>query len=233
MKTRFLLYIVLFLLIGSGCTENETFVYSSRPAVFFNGLEDVNFSFAGQTGDTAVVNLQVGLLGQKLEMDKKYVVRVNPEATTAKEGLHYKALGDAQVFPAEKFFANLEIELYRKDPELQDSTFYLDLSIVNGEEIDAAYADRCHVRIGIVDQLLKPDYWDSWLKLYYSDYSRVKHNVCIAIQGHDFPLTEQEARGGKYGPQYWMVMGRAVCLYFINHPTVDENGNPITVWEPF
>lgn len=116
-----------------------------------------------------------------------------------------------RVFPAEKFFVNLEIELYRKDPELQDSTFYLDLSIVNGEEIDAAYTDRCHIRIGIVDQLLKPAYWDSWLKLYYSDYSRVKHNVCIAIQGHDFPLTEEEA-----GAQIWTSVldgdGRAVCF---------------------
>lgn len=104
MRTSFLLYIVLFLLVGSGCTENETFVYSSRPAVFFDGLEEVNFSFAGQTGDTAVVNLRVGLLGQKLEVAKKYVVRVNPEATTAKEGLHYKALGDAQGFSCGKIF---------------------------------------------------------------------------------------------------------------------------------
>lgn len=233
MKTRFLLYIVALLLLGSGCTENETFVYTSRPSVFFTGLKEVNFSFAGHTGDTAVVNLQVGLLGQKPDEDKRYVVRVNQETTTAKEGLHYRALEDAQVFPAGKFFTNLEIELYRKDPELQDSTFYLDLSIVNSEEMDAAYPDKLNVRIGIVDQLVKPDYWDSWLKLYYSDYSRVKHNICISIQGHDFPPTEEEARNAPFGTQYWMVMGRAACLYFIDHPTEDENGNPITVWQPF
>lgn len=233
MKIRFLNYITLLLLVGSGCTENETFVYSEKPAVFFSGLETVNFSFAGHAGDTATLQLQVELLGQKTDADKTYVVRVNPEATTAEEGLHYKALGKKQVFPANRFSTNLEIELYRKDPNLQDSTFYLDLSIIDSEEMDAAYPDKQHVRIGIVDQLIKPVYWDSWLKLYYSDYSRVKHNICISIQGHDFPATEQEARGGKYGPQYWMVMGRAACLYFMNHPTLDENGNPITVWQPF
>lgn len=233
MKTRLLLYTAALLLLGSGCTENETFVYSTRPAVFFNGQEEVNFSFAGQAGDTASVELPVLLLGQKLDTEKRYALRINDEATTAVEGLHYKALGNTQAFPAGEFSTLLTIELYRKDIRLQDSCFYLDLTLTDGEEMDAAYSTKSHIRIGITEQLLKPSYWDSFLKLYYSEYSRVKHNQCIATQGHDFPASEQVARSAPYGPAYWMVMGRAVCAYYMNHPTEDENGNLITVWQPF
>lgn len=233
MKAKLLLYITALLLLGSGCTENETFVYSTRPSVYFNGQEELNFSFAGHAGDTATLKFPVLLLGQKLDEEKKYAIRINDEATTAEEGLHYKALENTQVFPAGRFSTQLIIELYQKDTRLQDSCFYLDLTLIDGEEMDAAYPERLHVRIGITNQLLKPSYWDSFLKLYYSEYSRVKHNQCIVIQGHDFPASEQAARNAPYGPAYWMVMGRAACAYFMNHPTLDENDNLITVWQPF
>lgn len=233
MRTKLLLYITALLLLGSGCTENETFVYSAKPSVYFNGEKEVNFSFAGHVGDTARLELPVALLGQKLDAEKKYAVRISQEMTTAVEGLHYKTVENAQVFPAGLFSTILTVELYRKDLRLQDSCFYLDLTLTDSEDIDAAYPEQLEVRIGITDQLLKPSYWDSFLKLYYSEYSRVKHNQCIAIQGHDFPASEQAARTAPYGPAYWMVMGRAVCAYYMNHPTLDENGNLITVWQPF
>lgn len=234
MKVRLLLYMVVLLFWGNGCTENETPVFSAKSSVYFTlGRDSLNYTFVGHAGDTATVSLGLALLGNKLEQEKKYALRVVPEGTTAIEGVHYKKIGDYQLFPANTFSTVFPLEVYRTDRELQEKTVYLNLEIVNTEELDAGYPKSIHLRVGITDQLIMPYYWDSFLKLYYSDYSRVKHNRCIIIQGHDFPATEAGAKQSPYGAAYWMVMGRAVCEYFIANPTEDENGNPIPGWQPF
>lgn len=234
MRLKSGLYSLLLLVAGSGCTENETFVYTTKPAVYFGvGQELQHFSFAGHIGDTAIINLDVRLLGKELDSEKRYAIRVDEENTTVIEGVHYKKLNDLQIFPGKKFNAILPVEVYRTPDLLLDTTFYLALTLVDAEEMDAGYPKRISAKIGITGHLVKPGYWDGWINLYFGEYSRMKHTVCISIMGHDFPLSEAEARGSKYGPTYWMVMGRAVYTYFMENPTLDENGNPITLWEPF
>lgn len=235
MKVRLLLYVVASLLLGSGCTENETPVFSAKSSVYFTlGRDSLNYTFAGHDGDTATVSLGLKLLGNKLEQEKKYALKVVPEGTTAVEGLHYKKIGDYQLFPANTFSTAFPLEVYRTDTAvLRKGTVYLNLEIVGTEELDAGYPKAIHLRVGITDQLIKPYYWDSYLKNYYSDYSKVKHNRCIIIQGHDFPATEAGAQQSPYSSAYWMVMGRAVCEYFIANPTEDEHGNQIPGWQPY
>lgn len=234
MKTKLLVYICVLLFLGSGCSENETFVYSTKPSIYFTlGRDSLDFTFAGYEGDTAKISLEMALLGVELEKDGKYALRVVPEGTTAVEGKHYKRIDDFQIFPAHSFHVLFPLEVYRIDNELQDKTVYLNLEIVDTEDIDAGFSRQSRLRIGITDQLIKPYYWDSYLKLYYSDYSRVKHNRCILIQGHDFPPTEVEAKASPYGAAYWMVMGRAACEYFMANSTEDENGNLISSWQPY
>lgn len=234
MKNRLLLYIFTLLVLISGCTENETPVYSAKPSVYFMlGRDSLNYTFAGYVGDTATVSLEIALLGDALKQEKGYALRVRSEGTTAVEGVHYKKIDENLLFPVDTFLTVFPLEVYRVDKELQHKTVYLNLEIVDTDDIDAGYPSATRLRVGITDQLIKPYYWDSYLKLYYSDYSRVKHNQCIIIQGHDFPPTETEAKSAPYSAAYWMVMGRAACEYFLANPTEDEHGNLIPGWQPF
>ena len=61
----------------------------------------------------------------------------------------------------------------------------------------------------ITNQLVKPAYWDMPLALYFGEYSKVKHQRCILLMGHDFPLTKEEliGWGGLNYYSYWMQQG--------------------------
>ena len=113
---------------------------------------------------------------------------------------------------------------------------------------------RVKMRLMITNQLVKPAYWDMPLALYFGEYSKVKHQRCILLMGHDFPLTKEEliGWGGLNYYSYWMQQGRVVCEYYATHTEYDEDGNLryvdrdgngvlnndedgnlITVWNPF
>ena len=65
------------------------------------------------------------------------------------------------------------------------------------------------------------------LALYFGEYSKVKHQRCILLMGHDFPLTKEEliGWGGLNYYSYWMQQGRVVCEYYATHTEYDEDGN--------
>jgi hypothetical protein len=68
------------------------------------------------------------------------------------------------------------------------------------------------------------------LVIYYGPYSRVKHDICIALQGHDFPETLQQFAAPPYSIGYWMSQGRIAAKYFTDNIVYDENGNQILSW---
>lgn len=116
-----------------------------------------------------------------------------------------------------------------EQPDLETETVSLDFSIVEDEVFSIGYIDRNRIRYFITNQLIKPSYWDSTLDLYFGEYSKVKHQVCVDIMGIDFPLKEDD--DSDYG--YWMRVGRTAAMYFALNEVYDENGNRIETWDPF
>ena len=118
---------------------------------------------------------------------------------------------------------------------LDEATVMLELSLKATESLSLGYPDRVNMRLMITNQLVKPAYWDMPLALYFGEYSKVKHQRCILLMGHDFPLTKEEliGWGGLNYYSYWMQQGRVVCEYYATHTEYDEDGNLITVWNPF
>ena len=82
----------------------------------------------------------------------------------------------------------------------------LELSLKETESLSLGYPDRVNMRLMITNQLVKPAYWDMPLALYFGEYSKVKHQRCILLMGHDFPLTKEEliGWGGLNYYSYWM-----------------------------
>lgn len=75
--------------------------------------------------------------------------------------------------------------------ELDEATVMLELSLKATESLSLGYPDRVNMRLMITNQLVKPAYWDMPLALYFGEYSKVKHQRCILLMGHDFPLTKE------------------------------------------
>ena len=236
MRYLYLFIVGIFLLIS--CQENDRMVYGEKPAVYFSdyteGADSLLYSFRIKASERDTIYVNVKLLGDLLESPANFRV-VALDNSTAIAGKHYVALPETFEFGANTSLMQFPIILTKPGEELDASTVTLELALEATENLDLGYPDRVKMRLMITNQLIKPSYWDMPLSLYFGEYSEVKHQRCILIMGHDFPLTEAELSGwgGLNAYSYWMQQGRVVCEYYAIHTEYDENGNLITVWNPF
>lgn len=228
--------IVLLLPLGmllTHCKEEQLQSYNENPAVYFANFSENDsllHSLAGTSGISDTVYITIKLLGATLNTDRQFNIQVDPTYTTAQAGQHYELLKESYTFPAHQFSLDIPIILYNTDPELERNSFKLGLSLLQTDEMNIGYPNRSKARIIFTNQLIKPSYWDTYLKNYYGDYSKVKHQKCIEIQKFDFPATREEI--DNHLQARFMSYGRLVCKYFIENDVYDENSNKILPWSP-
>ena len=80
-----------------------------------------------------------------------------------------------------------------------------------------AFLNHLSFKLNITDQLVKPTYWDIPLSLYYGSYSKAKHQLCIQIQGFDFPAEMDMNLINDF-----MSYGRLVYQALLKEPLWDE-----------
>jgi hypothetical protein len=217
----------------SNCRKNEIIKYNEKPAVYFSTLNDNDslvYSFIGKAVTTDTVYLDVKLLGDKLLSGKKYKVEVNDAMSNAKETVHYKKPDDFYTFPEGVFDTKLPVIIYNTDELLKTQSVLLTLTLKSTDELNTGYPTKINAHIVITNQLVKPSYWNGLLVIFYGAYSKVKHETCIQLQGHDFPTTQAEALAAPYGVAYWISYGRVAAKYFTDNIVNDENGNRILPW---
>ena len=235
---RHLFFILIGILLLASCQENERMVYGEKPAVYFpdyeTGADSLQYSFRIKAQDRDTIYISVKLLGDLLDAPASYRV-VALDNSTAIAGEHYEELPESFEFKENTSVEEFPVIVTNPGEEMDTTTVTLELALEATEDLDLGYPDQVKMRLMITNQLIKPSYWDMPLSLYFGEYSQVKHQQCILIMGHDFPLTDDELLdwGGLSGYNYWMQQGRAVCEYYATHTVYDENGNLITVWNPF
>lgn len=232
----YLVFVFLCVVLGgiSSCKKNEVLKFTEKPAVYFSypaEKDSMTYSFAGNPNGIDTVYLDVSLLGNLLLKDLKYRVNVDEQNSTAIEGLHFKKLDEFYTFSANNVTTKLPIVVYNKDVALETSSVSLVLELEKSDDLDVGYLNKKKLNLIITNQLVKPDYW-TILGIYFGEYSKVKHGICIQLQGHDFPITLAEAFAPPYGPSYWMSYGRLAAQYFAENVVFDENDNRIMTWVP-
>lgn len=228
-----IIYIGFLLITIIGCKRGDIAIYDEKPAVYFTHITDqdsVMYSFAGKDRESDTVYIDLKLLGNKLKQEMKYKVKVNSSETTAKESLHFKKLEDYYFFPDGVFDTHLPLIIFNKDKELANRSFRIALDIIPTDDLNTGYPNRVTAHVIVTGQLIKPNYWDNLLFIYYGPYSKVKHEICIRLQGHDFPATLDLAGQAPYSFGYWMSQGRVAAKYFTDHVVYDENDNQILPW---
>lgn len=227
-------YSIIFLgCLLTGCQENEMDNFDSDGAVYFqlnttdwtNATDSVVYSFAGKTEREVTLNLQVNLMGGAVDYDREIRISVDPELTTAEEGVHYQALEDSYTLPAGAYSVQIPVTILGTDPQLENQMVQLALRLEPSEELVLGLSRRTLARIQFSSMLTMPYYWDEF---YWGEYSKVKHEKLIELLGVDFPATEDE-----YYDDY--DLWDAYCNYLSqwfgeNYPVNDEYGNPIDPW---
>lgn len=234
MKKILILSILLATLCAS-CKKNEIFSFKGTDSVYFqigakwNVVEDsINYTFAGKGLDEAVVRIRINLLGNASPHDRKVRVVVDAEETTAMEGMHYQALQDEYMLPADSVYLMLPVIVYNKDETLENRSVILGLQLEGTEDLELGIVDRTKVRLLINNMLKMPSYWDAGLKSFFGAYSRTKHELCILLLGFDFP---EDPDDYDIADPIWDVSGQFMSNYFEeNYPVYDENNNIIEPW---
>lgn len=105
MKIKILYAIGFWCILSVACQENEMTDFENDGAVYFQlnatywaeVADSIVYSFAGKDVTECTVNLQVDLMGMAVDRDREVRLAIDPELTTAEEGLHYRALETSYV----------------------------------------------------------------------------------------------------------------------------------------
>lgn len=234
---RALLIILLSLLMIVGCDENERMTFVGKPGVYFGDYKNtdtIRYSFRMTSYDKDTLMFNVKLVGEPLSVVQNYCLMIE-SASTAKAGVHYEELPIAVNFPLNATEMQLPLVLCDNDKSLDNSSVFLKIQLAASDGIGLGFVDKTILNVVITNMLIKPDYWDKNFVDWFGEYSEVKHEKCIELMGHDFPLTYEEVKywnSDVINLDYWMFWGRKMADYFVKHPTKDEHGDYIEPWEP-
>ncbi|MDY5813542.1 MAG: DUF4843 domain-containing protein [Bacteroides sp.] len=204
-----------FLLMG--CQENERLQYMRPGAAYFSTLtvtDSLSYSFVSGLKTEDVVKIPIRIIGEVSEKDRFITIAVSPEST-AQEGIHYRDLTRKVVLGAGRLETAVELQVLKQGLEKRDVKLVLQL--VPNEQIGLGYADRLKATLVLTQQLVMPIYWEETLSWYYGDYSKAKHQLCIQVQGEDFPHSFDRTKINDY-----MSYGRIIYKKLLDTPLWDE-----------
>lgn len=219
--------IILSLLLLFSCTNQET-TYEGEAGVYFvvpgtrNTLE---YSFLTTTEDHIDAQITVQTLAQPQDRDRQFALAVVDSATTAKVGEDYEALPQTFTMPAGKTETTVTVRLLCAQ-HLEEESASLSLRIVPQGDFTATILDRSQVTLTWTNQLAKPANWDYIYKMYFGEYSRVKHRYTLAVLG----WTAEDFLAAESDPERLTFGGILMNTWFRDNPTLDEKGKEIKPW---
>lgn len=219
MKVHPVLCLLPLLLGCFSCQKNEQMLYEGSEAVYFSettSQDSIQYSFASNLKQEDVIQIPIMIIGQSENYDRVIKYHVSDEST-AVSGLHYNALEGSCVLKAGEVKTSLDVVVTDKDPELENGTVKLVIDLDKSDLFELGFPDRRQITLIITKKLLKPKYWDMPLSLYYGQYTKAKHRLCIQIQGFDFPDNLDLSMINDY-----ISYGRLVYASLMKNPIWDE-----------
>ena len=227
------IYLFIGTLLFLGCQENEEKRFEGVDALYFqvnanwsSTIDSISYTFAGKGLDSDTLLIRVNLQGNKAPYGREIKVAIDPARTTATETLHYQALADHYTLPADSFYYNLPLVVYKKDLQLNNRSFRIGLKLLPSNDFQLGIVNRTAMHVTISNILKKPTYWDTLISISFGVYSQVKHETTMQLVGMDFPEIQSS-----YSSRVWEIYGRHVSNYFReNYPIRDENNVVIEPW---
>jgi hypothetical protein len=180
--------------ILSSCQKAKELRYDSHDNIYFdfypNALRDsVVYTFAYKPGlakDT--VWLPVRISGIRTDVDRKFIIKVMADSSTAVPGTHYKPFADSYIFPKIQGAVYVPLEVYNTDPSLEEKSVSLRFKLVATDDFGVAIPKLITGKVIISSKLEYPgQWWSMWLGSYYS---RVKHQFFLLVTGQTSLSTE-------------------------------------------
>lgn len=243
--------VILLAVIGgflfTSCQEDEIMVFGYDHYVYFDkywkdesypgtakaDTTTTTFFFLDENINSLDVDLMVVLAGRKLEKDLDFKLRVVPEQTTALPEEY--TLADHYTFRAlpvkegdTRFQDTIRIQLNRSSRiEQLEKGYCLVLEIVPDENVKVGPYERSRCVIQVIKDPIRPAWWDKEIEeTLLGDYSSVKYKLFLQHVPGAYELDEDLI---KNNPDQVRKLALEFKKWLQENPSVDENGNPITV----
>lgn len=220
-----LLYLCLIGLIAFGCQKEELTTYDGDSFVQFEKetADSTVLSFMFFPGENSIdYPIVLDLIGLAGEHDLEYKVFADPEYTTAVEGEHY-SLPENMVIRAGHYQDTLYLHL-NKTPDLDNNKVRLILRFEDTADLRSGKIENSVAIIQFSNTVDRPAWWDSEIEEYtLGSYSDAKYKLFIEVTGvydmSDDVMDDSERRS------YALMFKQ----YLIDNPTLDEDGQYMTV----
>ena len=190
--------------------------------------------------DTLTVRIKVMITGEEKDYPRPFKVVVNPDSTTAREGVHYQALADEYILEANCSYAYIPVLLYRQ-PEMQTDTVTLGLKLVangyfsltfdefnkmdkftNGNVVYEQFNATMH-KICMTDIMPQPKQWSIWE---FGTFTPKKLNLICQKLGYTYAYFQDDK---KITYLQQMVISRKFSeilnqAYYDGEPILEDNG---------
>lgn len=242
-----IIFLALLALLAACKRENISDSFAAQPAVYFiynssrvfgGDIDQLSYSFVSKGSEVTrdTIWLPVRITGSTADHDRTVALVPVSQGTTAVKDVHYKLL-DYKI-SKNSFRDSLGVVLLR-DASLRDTAMTLHLRIQPTSDFpvlmqdtlmgDGLFYSRSEVKIKFTDRLLKPDDWESYLIIFFGDYSQVKLRfMTVALGVYDFPTRGPNALSYPTLQYYQNAVRNALAEYNSTHGSLrDENGNPV------
>ncbi len=145
--------------------EREIMNYEGKPGIYFavqngpSGGDETTWPYQPKTNveffkileDETTVNVKVMATGSVSNIDRPFIVEINPDSTNAVEGVHYEAITGKFFIPAGKAYTNIPIKVKRTS-EMQEKDIKIGLKLLPNDHFELAFPE-----FHAVDDLLYGD----------------------------------------------------------------------------
>lgn len=182
---RLSIILVLALTTLPSCKKATELIYNSADNITFNFVgaqaDSILYTFA-YTPEKALdtILLPVRIAGIRRGYDRKFALHVLKDSSTAQEGLHYEALKDYYIMPADSGSVNVPLIIYNKDASLIDNSVMIKFQLDSTPDFGTHIINLIKGKVVFSATLERPDWWGSWP---LGDYSRTKHQLFIIASG--------------------------------------------------
>lgn len=220
---------VMALFVMNAC-GNDDFLYQDEPRVRIEaeyrmavGTDSVIYSFATEaaTVEETAINVDLTIMGNTTDFDRKVSLAVDPKLTTAKADVHY-SFPESVIIPADKRSAQFRVIL-KRSKDLQTAAVYLILKVTESSDFKVGVEEWSRLKIKWSDIIEKPNNWDK-LTEFFGEYSVVKHRFILETTGIAvFTYGEENSMNWSQMNNYKMMLQVALEKYNNEHP-----GKPLT-----
>lgn len=183
-----LLILPLFICILASCSKADDLLYDTPENICFNfpveNKDSVIYTFA-YTPDKPLdtVWLPVRISGLRRSAERHFKVTVMKDSSTAQEGLHYEALKDLYVMPADSGRAKVPVVIYNKDAALLEKSVSLRFLLQSTDDFGTSINDLLKGKLVFSSALELPDWWATGQWMSPATYSRTKHQLFLIATG--------------------------------------------------